>query len=392
VVAVRRGILLAVALAATTLVGGAAASPSSAATTWLCKPGVEPNPCYMDLTTTVVNSAGASRVDPDTNAHKPKFDCFYVYPTVSEDPGSNSDLSIDPEEISIANYQAARFSQQCRVWAPMYRQLTLNAINGGTSINGEGLKMAFDDVKAAWAEYMHTYNKGRGVVLIGHSQGAGMIQQLIRGKVDPFKPARQHLISAMILGGNVLVKQGTGIGGVFNHIPACNKPTRIGCVVAYSTFNETPPTDARFGRPNSTFADVFGLQGRNDLEVLCTNPAALTGGTAPLRTLIPTTPVPGAIGAGVNVTFGGSRPTAPTTWLEPQDHYNAACVHENGANVLKISRIGSARQLVPAPDATWGIHLADVNIALGDLVNLAGTQGHAYLKHRKQVRRKAKGK
>jgi hypothetical protein len=236
---------------------------------------------------------------------------------------------------------------------------------------------------------MHRYNHKRGVVLIGHSQGAGLLQQLVRGKIDPYKPARQRLISAMLLGGNVLVKKDGTAGGVFNHVLPCRNARQSGCVVAYSTYDEPPPNDTKFGLPGGTFADTFGLAGRTDLEVLCTNPAALAGGSAPLRTLLPTTPFPGAIGGGVKVTFGGAPPTAPTPWVEPRDHYSGACVHEsNGASVLKISRIGAARDLIPVPDATWGLHLADVNIALGDLVNLAGTQSKAYSKRRAKQRAK----
>src|SRR3954464_11699415 len=77
-----------------------------AATTWLCKPGASPNPCFGSLQTTVTDSSGASHVENPRNARKPKIDCFYVYPTVSDDKTENSDLSIDPEETSIAQYQA----------------------------------------------------------------------------------------------------------------------------------------------------------------------------------------------------------------------------------------------------------------------------------------------
>ena len=39
-----------------------------------------------------------------------------------------ANLHIDPVERSIALYQAARYSQYCRVFAPMYRQVTLAGI------------------------------------------------------------------------------------------------------------------------------------------------------------------------------------------------------------------------------------------------------------------------
>src|SRR3954452_11311301 len=148
-----------------------------AATTWLCKPGASPNPCFGSLQTTVVDSSGQSHVENPPNARKPKIDCVYVYPTVSDDKATNSDLSIDPEEISIAQYQAARFSQRCRVFAPMYRQLTLQGLGGTPS--ADSLLTAYGDLRAAWKKYLRRYNHGRGVVLIGHSQGSGMLQELV---------------------------------------------------------------------------------------------------------------------------------------------------------------------------------------------------------------------
>ena len=51
-----------------------------------------------------------------------------MYPTVSDQKTGNANLHIDPEERSIALYQAARYSQYCKVYAPMYRQVTLAGI------------------------------------------------------------------------------------------------------------------------------------------------------------------------------------------------------------------------------------------------------------------------
>lgn len=359
-------------------------SSASASTTWLCKPGAVPNPCYSSLQTTVYGLDGSARIEnpPLPKPKDPKIDCFYVYPTVSEDHGTNADLSIDPEENAVAHFQASRFSQRCRVFAPMYRQLTLEAIFGG-GVPASALLTAYSDVAAAWQEYMRRYNRGRGVVLIGHSQGTGMLTQLVREMIDPFKGARKKLVSAMLLGGNVTVHQGSDVGGVFNHVPGCRRAKQTGCVVAYSTFNATPPDNAIFGKVNGALVNAFGFVGRTDLAVLCTNPAALRGGSAPLKTLTPTAPFPGALGFGVSFLFNGSLPTGTTPWLEPPDHYTGACVNSNGANVLMTSPVGSARTLRPFPDASWGLHLADVNIALGNMVDLLGSETKAYLRRRR---------
>jgi hypothetical protein len=374
-----RALAALVAVAATYLV--VLAAPAGASTTWLCKPGATPDPCFGSLQTTVIDPSGQSHVENPKNAKKPPIDCFYVYPTVSDDKTINSDLSIDPEETAIAQYQASRFSERCRVFAPMYRQLTLTAING-TSVPPEALATAYGDVRAAWKEYMRRYNKGRGVVLIGHSQGSGMLEQLIREKIDPFRAARNRLVSAILLGGNVLVRQGSDVGGLFRKIRACHSSRSVSCVIAFSTFNQVPPDNAIFGKPNGVVSNTFGLGGRTDLQVLCTNPAALRGGSAPLNTVVPTSTFPGTIGVGVKLLYNGSPPTAPTPWVTPSDHFTGQCVQSNGANVLMITPIDGARQLTPIPDASWGLHLADGNIALGNLVDDVRAETKAFLKRR----------
>ena len=105
------------------------AEASAAKTVWLCKPGLKANPCTPSLSTTVFSPTGeVLRVEHPRRVRRPKFDCFYVYPTVSDQPTLQANRRIDPELRSIALYQAARYSQDCRVYAPVYRQLTTSGI------------------------------------------------------------------------------------------------------------------------------------------------------------------------------------------------------------------------------------------------------------------------
>ena len=46
--------------------------------------------------------------------------------------------------------------------------------------------------------------------------------------------------------------------------------------------------------------------------------------------------------------------------------------------MLQISSLGGAPVLNAVPDATWGLHLVDANIALGNAVNLLRRQAKAY--------------
>ncbi len=64
----------------------------SGATVWLCRPGMPQDPCTASLATTVVQPSGAqSIVSPKVDATS-RFDCFYVYPTVSLEASANADL------------------------------------------------------------------------------------------------------------------------------------------------------------------------------------------------------------------------------------------------------------------------------------------------------------
>ena len=350
---------------------------AQAEVTWLCLPGSSPNPCDESLDTTVQEADGGSRVESPQRDPRPRVDCFYVYPTVSDQVGPNANKAKDPEVQAIARFQAQRFSQQCRVFAPVYRQGTVPALLAETRSEA-ARELAYSDVREAWQEYLRVHNGGRPVVLIGHSQGTTMLRALMRREIDNDESLRRRLVSALLLGGNVLVEKGRPIGGDFANVPACSRPGQYGCVVAWSAFNETPPSDSRFGRSPSegSLGSPFGPR----YEVLCTDPERLARDENPLTTYVRTDRFPGLIGASLLYFYGGEQPSAPTPWLQPADRYTGRCATENGANVLKIDPVGNARKLNPSPDDTWGLHLGDVNLAYGELEDIVGAQTRGYFK------------
>ncbi len=76
---------------------------------------------------------------------------------------------------------------------------------------------------AAWKTYLQKYNDGRPVILMGHSQGTFVLRQLIHDHVDRKKGVRKRLVSAILLGGNVLVAEGSTVGGDFQKSPPANR-------------------------------------------------------------------------------------------------------------------------------------------------------------------------
>jgi Protein of unknown function (DUF3089) len=328
-------------------------------TVWLCRPGTQPDPCTSDRTATVIDVSGSRRRERPRSDGQP-VDCFYVYPTVSKETTRNADLTVQPEETAAAVAQASRFSQVCRVWAPMYRQRTLtdlfNLADGWT--NSTPNRVAYASLLGAWQDYLAHDNDGRRVVLIGHSQGAAMLIRLLRAQVDPDPSVRRRVVLAILLGANVTVPTGKLVGGSFAHLPLCTRPAESGCVIAYSSFPSQPPRLALFGRPGVGVSALSGETRKAGLSVACVNPDGLGAGTHPLHPYVPSADLPVD---GVT-----------TPWVGATGRYTATCKHGGGASWLEVvptpgvadPKALLSQSLGPA----WGYHTVDVTIALGDLV------------------------
>lgn len=347
---------------------------------WLCRPG-RADACAADQSATVIAASGKRTAEPFIAAAAPKFDCFYVYPTVSLDKTANSDLEAGPEEKQVAAFQAARFAKNCRVFAPIYRQVTLTALQAilaGQAVPADRA-VAYADVRAAWYDYLRRDNGGRGVVLIGHSQGAGVLKQLLMEEIDR-RPVAGQLISAMLIGTNVAVPEGRDVGGDLKTIPLCRRADQWACVVSYVTFraDAPPPANSR-----------FGVVAQPGMVAACTNPAMLAGGKAITDNYL------GATGAGIASakqgpwTADGAAVTTP--FVKVPGLLSAECVANGKFRYLAITVNavpGDPRTDTIVGDvsvggrvlADWGLHLIDMPVVMGNLVTLSATQAKTWLK------------
>ena len=219
---------------------------------------------------------------------------------------------------------------------------------------------AYSSLAQAWTDYLSHDNDGRPIVFIGHSQGAAMLTMLLRNQVDNDPQLRSRLISAIVLGGNVTVPVGKDVGGTFAHIPACQSPTQTGCVIAYSTFSTPPPADSLFGIPGQGVSLQSHQTAKSGLQVVCVNPGAVGAtGQVPLHPYFPVTGQPrlGHLPRAVHRPV--RAPEAARSWLQ-----------------VDTANIPGDRRPKVSPDLgpTWGLHVYDVNLALGDLINDVGQQ------------------
>ena len=222
-----RLVLLALSIAVTdAFAQPTAASPSldySNAFAWLCRPD-RPGACDVDLSTTVLGRDGRSTVERAQPDPKAPVDCFYVYPSVSTDTTTFSDLVPNVAERNVVRLQLARFGTKCRLFAPMYRQVTLAGLRRANAAGIESpdfLGPGYEDIRAAWRYYLAHDNGNRGIILIGHSQGTSVLTELIRREIEG-TPIQSRIVSALLIGapGGIFVARGRDVGGTFAHMAA----------------------------------------------------------------------------------------------------------------------------------------------------------------------------
>lgn len=301
------------------------------------------------------------------------IDCFYVYPTVSGESSGNSDMTITAAETNVANQQFARFGSKCRLFAPMYRQMTLAGLMG--FLNGKPIPvnrtLGYNDVLDAWNEYLANDNHGRGVVLVGHSQGSGVLTQLIANEIDG-KPIQAKLISAILMGATLLVPKGQVVGGAFKHVAVCHSATEIGCVIAFADFRVTipPPANSYFGRAPA------------GMQAVCANPAALGGGSGELHAYLSARRAWTNPPVLIDTTFV-SVPGMLTAECIADEHgsYLAVTVHPVLGGT-RVNDIGGDVVIGGRVQPEWGLHLIDAGLNMGNLIDVVGQETKTYLSRR----------
>lgn len=346
---------------------------------WLCLPG-RSDACAADESATVVAADGTlTREDFHADPNAP-IDCFYVYPTISEDPGGNSGMVPGPGEIGAVHQQFARFGEVCKTYAPLYRQVTttaLRAMLAGRPGMGDR-ELAYNDVRDAWNYYLAHYNKGRGVVLIGHSQGSMILTALIKHEIEG-RPVQKQLVSALLTGTRLAVPKGGYIGGDFKTIPLCGSQGQTGCAIAYASYRATVPP------PPASRLDSAVQPG---MQTACVNPATVGGQSGPLHAYLPSRGIPlmGALPPGP----WAAGKTVDTPFVSVPGLLTASCAESGGNLYLAVTVHGDRND--PRTDditgdvivggkvqADWGLHLLDMQLAMGNLIEIVRAQTVTYL-------------
>jgi len=337
---------------------------------WLCRPGAADDVCSEDLSATEVRADGSFEVVEHSPATDPAVDCFYVYPTMDWRPGAglHTDFSKTDLEAGVVLNQAARFTEVCQVYAPLYRQVTLGTYVASEDVRGACFDLAFGDVLRAFQRYLDEDNDGRGIVLLGHSQGGQNVTRLLQELFDGGAELHQQLVAALPIGWPLAVADGERTGGDLSDIPVCSTEDEVGCVLAFRSY----AADNDFPTPAEGY--VAGQ------EVVCTNPADLASGGEALLSRVYLTP------SATYVDPPEALGEIDTPFLLYRDYFSARCVEEAGDWALEVAAAPSAGDQRENPvnfdafliSGNSGTHLMDMSFGQGPLIDRVAAKIAAY--------------
>src|SRR5271166_1981511 len=153
---------------------------------WVCRPDLPADACRENRDATELRADGSTLLVPFVADPDPAADCFYVYPTVdlAMAPGNHVDFSDTARMREWTFGQVARFGAACRIFAPLYRQMTFGTYFASDAEHEQRFALAYADVLAAFRWFLAHVDARRPIVLLGHSQGAQIVEKLVQSLFD----------------------------------------------------------------------------------------------------------------------------------------------------------------------------------------------------------------
>jgi len=318
---------------------------------WLCRPDLPSDACRIDLTTTEIAADGTRTVRQHPVAHDAPVDCFYIYPTIDLNlvPGNHTDFTDLTKYRDVVAAQVARFSEVCNVYAPIYRQATIATYVSSKDDQKRIFDVAYSDVAAAFHAYLVHFDRGKPIVIIGHSQGSQMASRLIRDTFDQSDALRPRLLVAFPIGFTVDVPNGHPSGGTFRHLGPCTSRDETSCIVSYLSI-------AQGDTPNPLTNQVPAGH-----HAMCVDPA---DGPTLGESIFPTKD-------------RGAKYGLTTPYVSVTGFYRAHCSDRpDGRNYLEVAEVHAPGDQRPSfvdlgkSRGGLGLHVYDLQFAQGDLIEM----------------------
>ncbi len=151
---------------------------------------------FIHPTTYINPEENVSLTDPDFN-RKEFFESVKYLPWNADLRDNHINERTDTRVIFN---QATVFNGSCRIYAPRYRQANIKAfIVPQSEPAHKAFELAYRDIKAAFEYYLKYENKGRPIIIAGHSQGTLHAIHLLQDYFDG-KPLQSQLVCAYLVG------------------------------------------------------------------------------------------------------------------------------------------------------------------------------------------------
>jgi hypothetical protein len=348
--------LFALTMTVSTLTPFTSAHAATPPVKWICPP-TGTTTCVGPTITKLVPLSGPTISTTYQSQSQPVADCFFLYPTISPAQSWNAPNRSTQLIRSSVRAMALPFTRTCRLVAPVYQQVTSAhlAVTTPTAQDRAAIEAAYQSVLRAWRAYLRVTPSSRPVILVGFSQGAGMLSQLLRREIASDPHQLHRVILSELVGGGLTITSPRSRNDGLAGIELCRHIGQIRCAIAFDAFTAQPPTHAIVGRPG-----------------------------APWGYLSAWTPAQGSQMACVNPVYGGRRsgPLTPNLGVNPYTTYAnrfwAACERRGGIDWLDIRQIespkfGGQHIAMPSLDpgaatSPVGLHAESWGLTLGNLV------------------------
>jgi len=153
-------------------------------------------------------------------------DVFFIHPTsYLKNDVWNAAYDVDgPYNRPILLGQLSAFNGCCRLYAPHYRQASLDAQGKSAA----AVQLAYSDVARAFRYYIEHENHGRPFIIASHSQGSRLAVELLQSEILG-KPLQRQLVAAYVIGAYAPSNFGE-LG-----LPTCASARQTDCIISWNT-------------------------------------------------------------------------------------------------------------------------------------------------------------
>lgn len=143
----------------------------------------------------------------ESDVQDKEVDVFFLAPTMYDGGENQYNMSLDDTEtknkfLGAINMEKGIYDDNCRFFAPYYRQIGNNVYSMPVKDREPYLQIAFSYVKEAFEYYMTHYNNGRPIIIAGFSQGADMSMRIVK-ECFTTQERQKKLIACYAIGWNI---------------------------------------------------------------------------------------------------------------------------------------------------------------------------------------------